>query len=255
MDGCSPYLAFFRGQIFDWPIKSNITRNPDLQKEEIFEKEKAFFSDYSEEKLGIKVLKHDKKYEFEYAQDWYNLFQAQHLGFYTRLTDWTQSFVNALFFASDDETVSYSEKDGVVWIYKCPYYNKEFLINFNKSEDEIFFNKNPLELDKFYVIKHPILFDEDFMKYAGEMRRFRQDGSFIISTSQDINKPIEQIEYIIPHLEKIIISPELKASIKNYLNPTLRDYFYYASEENNLEDLAKIREITKKSNDALFWGK
>lgn len=253
-DGWSPYLVFFRGQISDWEIKPNITRNPELSREEILHIEKDFFNIYKEETLGLKVLEHFDSQYYKHAQDWQNLFQAQHLGFYTRLTDWTQDFESALFFAIDDENNASSDVEGVVWIYKCPN-ETEFLINFNNPENDIFLDKHPFDLEKFYVIKHPTQFPDNFLEYAGEMRRFRQNGSFIISTSQDILKPVEQIDYILPHLEKIIISPALKIVIKEYLNPTLKEYFYFSSEENNSENLTKIKEITKKSNDRLFWKK
>lgn len=248
-DGWSPYLAFFRGQIFDWEIKPNIIRNPKLSKEEVLKIEKDFFEDYTEETVGVKVLEHFDKDHYKYAQDWHNLFQAQHLGFYTRLTDWTQQFEHALFFATDDESLSNTDKSGVIWIYKCPN-ETEFLINFNNDENGIFFNTHPFELDKFYVVKHPSLFPDDFMEFAGEMRRFRQDGSFVVSTNKDITTPLEQIDYIVPNLEKTIISPKLKTEIKEYLNSSLRDYFYFSSEET----FSLIKDITSKSNDNLFWN-
>lgn len=253
LDSWSPYLAFFRGQIFDWEIKPNITRNPKLSKEKILKIEKAFFGNYIEEKVGVKVLEHFDKDNYKHAQDWHNLFQAQHLGFYTRLTDWTQQFEHALFFSTDDENECYTDKEGIVWIYKCPKH-EEFLINFNRDEDDVFFDIHPFELDKFYMVKHPSLFPGDFMEFAGEIRRFRQDGSFMISTSAEINTPIEEIDYIVPHLEKIIINPELKKEIEGYLNPSLREYFYFSSEENNDETLLSIRDLTSKSNNDLFWN-
>ena len=253
-DSYSSYLAFFRGQISDWEIKPSITRNSNLSREEILQIEKDFFNNYNEKTIGLKVLEHFDSQHYKHAQDWHNLLQAQHLGFYTRLTDWTQDFESALFFAIDDENDDVSDKNGVVWIYKCPN-QSEFLINFNNDENDKFLDISPFDLEKFYVIKHPTQFPDDFLEYAGEMRRFRQDGSFIISPSQDILKPVEQVDYILPHLEKIIISPELKIIIKEYLNPTLKDYFYFSSEENNSENLVKIKGITKESNDRLYWKK
>ena len=74
-DGLSPYLAFFRGQINDWQIKPSITRNTELSDEEILQIEKSFFSEYNEEKLGIKVLDHFDKEKMKYAQEWHNLFK------------------------------------------------------------------------------------------------------------------------------------------------------------------------------------
>jgi len=252
-NGSIPYLAFFRGQVFDWEIKPNITRNSKLSKEEILKIEKDFFGNYTEEIVGVKVLEHFDKNNYKHAQDWHNLFQAQHLGFYTRLTDWTQQFEHALFFATDDESGDNADKSGVIWIYKCPR-GTESLINFNNGKNDTFFDTHPFELDKFYVVKHPSLFPDNFIEFAGEMRRFRQNGSFVVSTNKDITTPLEQIDYIIPNLEKIIISPELKTEIKEYLNPSLREYFYFSSDKNNEETFSLIQDITSKSNSNLFWN-
>lgn len=251
-DSLSPYLAFFRGQVFDWPIKPNITRNANLNDKEILAKEKLFFSNYTEEKLNIKVLSHFDSNNIECAQEWHNLFQAQHLGFYTRLTDWTQDFNIAMFFSIDDVSETTIDKDGVLYYYACPYYGNQ-LINFQREEDYKFLNQNPFELDKAYLVKHHSQFSEDFQNYAGEIRRFRQDGSFIISTTSEINQPIEELPYINKYLTKIIIKPSLKKEIAKYLNDGIKEYLYYASSENNVEEVKKISEITSKSNNDLYW--
>ena len=255
-DGWSPYLAFYRGQIFDWPIKPNITRNENLRKGEILEIEKSFFENFNEQTLDIKILDHFEGKNTKFAQQWHNLFQAQHLGFYTRLTDWTQSFEHAMFFAIDDTDEYKIEESGVIWIYKCPYDNNQ-LINFNRDDDYKYFEENPFQLDKAYLVKHYTQFPENFEDFVGEMRRFRQDGSFIISTSAELTTPIEEIEYIQPHLEKVIISKELKKEIKDYIAPTLSEYLYYSSQDEtkNSEEKLKIIELTKKKNKELYWNK
>lgn len=253
-DGFSPYLAFFRGQINDWPIKPSITRNSDLSDVEILEREKNFFENYNEETLDIKVLKHFDKDYTKYAQEWHNLFQAQHLGFYTRLTDWSQDFNSAMFFAIDDELKTYINSDGVIYLYECPYYEDQ-LINFQREEDYKFFDQNPFDLDKAYMVKHHSQFPDDFENYAGEIRRFRQDGSFIVPTSQDINKPIEEIPYISHYLTKIYISPTVKAEISNYLDEGFKEFIYFASAEDNREEVERIRKITSESNNEIYWEK
>ena len=253
-DGLSPYLAFFRGQINDWPIKPSITRNPDLSDDEILEKEKGFFENYNEETLEIKVLEHFDKDYTKYAQKWHNLFQAQHLGFYTRITDWSQDFNSAMFFAIDDESKAYIDSNGVIYLYECPYHGDQ-LINFQREEDYKFFDQNPFDLDKAYMVKHHSQFPDDFENYAGEIRRFRQDGSFIISTSKEINEPIENIPYINHYLTKIFISPSIKGEISNYLDEGFKEFIYFASTENNTEEVERIRRITMESNNKVYWDK
>ncbi|MCD0477801.1 FRG domain-containing protein [Chryseobacterium sp. LC2016-29] len=253
--GWSSFLTFFRGQIFDWPIKPNVTRNPSLSDEQILEIEKEAFKEFAFYSEGLKILEHFEKDSTKHAQDWHNLFQAQHLGLYTRLTDWTQDERSAMFFTIDDLKGEHVENNGVIWIYKCPYYPEdELLVNFNEPDESYhFFDENPLELKRAYLIKHYAQFPDDIEGYAGEIRRFRQDGSFIISTSEDISKPIEELEYIRPHLVKILIKPSLKREIIKHLGEDIRDYIYYSSNENNSEQTERIVDLTYKTNQKYFW--
>lgn len=252
-DSWSPYLPFFRGQVSNWSIKPNITRNPNLDRLGILKSESLLYSEFSKGKIkGVNVLPHFKKKDYKYAQDWHNLFQMQHLGFYTRLTDWSQNFETALFFAIHDEEKRFEDEDGVFWIYKCPYDEPDYIINFNKTEEYDSFDLNPFKLDKFYLIKHYTQFPDNFMNYAGEMRRFRQGGSFIISTTEKIDLPIENVPEIIPFLEKIIISPSLKKEIKAQLNETSAEYYLYGSDVDNQIAIDKLTEITKLYNQKYF---
>ncbi|WET50764.1 FRG domain-containing protein [Chryseobacterium indologenes] len=255
--GLSSFLTFFRGQIFDWPIKPNVTRNSSLSDAELLEIEKEAFEEFASYSEGLKILEHFEKDSTKHAQDWHNLFQAQHLGLYTRLTDWTQDDRSAMFFAIDDLKGEHVENNGVIWIYKCPYYlEDDLLINFNETDETYhFFDENPLELKRAYLVKHYAQFPDDIEDYAGEIRRFRQDGSFIISTSEDISKPIEELDYISPHLVKILIKPSLKIEIIKYLGEDIRDYIYFSSTENNSEQTEKIMDLTYKTNQKYFWKK
>ena len=252
--GFSPFLTFFRGQIFDWPIKPNITRNSALTNTEILEIEKEAYTEFNSYSEGLNILEHFENEVTEFAQDWHNLFQAQHLGLYTRLTDWTQDEKSSMFFAIDDLNKNFIKDNGVIWIYKCPYYPEDdSLINFNRDEDYHFFNQNPFKLKKAYLVKHYSQFNEDFENYAGEIRKFRQDGSFIISTSEDISKPIEDIDFIKPHLTKVIIRASLKNEIIDFLGENIRDYIYYSSVENNNAEMERISTLTQNTNQKYFW--
>ncbi len=247
IDGYSPYLSNFRGQIYDWNIKPNITRNK-LSNEKILNSEKKFLNDFKNKLIPeIPILKHFQNENYKYAQDWHNLFQAQHLGFYTRLTDWTQDFDTGLFFATLDNKKEYKDKSGVLWIFKCPYYEGDYLINFNQQENFKYFDIHPLELDKTYLIKHYSQFSSDFMDYVGEIRSFRQNGNFIIPNSKYIQTPIEEDSTINKFLEKIIITPTLKREIsENHLSKSLEEYLLFNSKNNNKQ--LKMKEILNIRN-------
>lgn len=243
MDGWSPYLAFFRGQGSDWPIKPGIVRNDKIPVSEILEKEKNLFNDFiSSLDPDFKLQKHSKQGDYEFAQKWINLFQAQHLELKTRLTDWSQDFNHALLFATMDKNEKHSDEKGVVYIYKCP---RNLLINFNNDEQLKNLDKDPFGLDKFYLIKHYSQFDDDYFETIGEIRRFRQHGSFLISPSNKILTAIEDVDYIKPHLEKIYISPNLKKEIQeNYLAKNLSDYLF--DTQNEIKNV-KAQRISKKA--------
>jgi len=249
-DSWSPYLAFFRGQSRDWPIVPGINRENKFSIDEIRTKEIQLLEEFlKSEHLGYKLQKHFSKDDFQFAQRWLDLFQAQHLGIKTRLTDWTQSYENALSFALQNKSTD--ENDAILWVYKCPY-TDSYLINFNREEDEHYFNKDPFELPITIAVKHYGMFD-DFMDYQGERRRFRQDGSFLISSTKHLKTPIEEIPEIRPHLEKIYISPNLKREIlENHLNPELGDYMYDKTDDIKIGEFDELRKNIEVLNQKHF---
>lgn len=61
--------------------------------------------------------------KFNENKDWNTLFLMQHYGMYTRLLDWTDSFLTALYFAIKDKKES---KDACIWILAPIELNKKF---------------------------------------------------------------------------------------------------------------------------------
>jgi len=245
-DSWSPYLAFFRGQSQDWPIVPGVNREMKYLIDEIKNRESALLNEFLQsEHHGYKLQKHFSKDEYEFAQKWLDLFQAQHLGVKTRLTDWTQSYENALSFALQNKQPN--DKDAILWIYKCPY-TEEYLINFNREEERHYFDLDPFTLPTTVAVKHYGMFD-DFMDYQGERRRFRQDGSFLISSSKDLKTPIEDIPEMKQHLEKVFISPELKKQIlEEHLNPDLEDYMYDRTDKQKIAEFEALAEKIRQLN-------
>jgi len=250
-DGISPYLAFFRGQNADWEIKPGVSRGTENDSKKLLINENALFEKFEEEaKSFLNLQPHLNKKEYKFAQKWYHLFQAQHIGIKTRLTDWTQSFENALVFLIYDRENQNIDKNGVLWFYKAP---RNLLINFNNEENYKFWNQDPFILDKFYTIKHSSQFTDDYFKSPAEIKRFRQDGSFIISPSNRISTAIEKVDYLNKDLEKIIISPVLKKILKeNYLSPNLEDYIFDMQSQEKIDSLKEISLEVSALNSKFF---
>jgi hypothetical protein len=249
-DGCSPYITFFRGESKINKIKCGIGRNENQVIEQILAKEKNLFNEFiNSEKLGYSIQEHPLKNDFAYAQTWQNLFQAQHLGFKTRLTDWTQCHFTALEFAlSDRDMVT----DGVIWVYKCPYI-EEYIFNFNIEENKKKLELNPFDLDMTIMIKQYTFMDESYFNYEGEIRRFRQDGSFILNSQNDILTPFEENPKFNKYLEKITLSPALKRKLReNYLIADYNDYLYNKQDKEKANKFMALKEKIKLKNDSYF---
>ena len=252
-DSWSPYRAFFRGQSEDWPIVSGINRNNKFTKEQVLLQEKNLIKEFCESKfLGYNIQNHIFEKDFKYAQKWSSIFQAQHIGLKTRLTDWTETYEHALSFAlqnvNNNSKIDLKRKlDAVLWVYKCPY-NEMFLINFNKPENHKFFDLNPFDLTETMAIKHMGM-SNNGIDCIGENKRLRQDGSFLITCNKDFSTSVENIERIKPHIEKIIINPELKNELlEDYLKPGLANYINYKTTDDEINDFKKLEEKIKILN-------
>lgn len=145
--------------------------------------------------------------------DW--LFQMQHHGVPTRLLDWTESALTALYFAVEDERNA--KKDATLWILLPTELNK----NANIYSDEIFYipsfddlvlkNYNP---EVFHQEKNTKLLPVAAIASRNNSRMQAQLGVFTISHRD--KTPIEEIgdkkhvwRYKIPQSKKKAIKSEL----------------------------------------------
>jgi hypothetical protein len=155
--------------------------------------------------------KHKPSNDFEW------LFLMQHYGVPTRLLDWTESPLIALYFAVETETRASGKKDGALWMLEPAKLNK----NTNASKDDhIPSFEEGLYMDDFATEKFDSGRNDGLKPIAAIATRNNpriqaQLGAFTIGRSK--NMPIENVgdgshvvKYIIPSKAKASISQDLK---------------------------------------------
>lgn len=96
----------FRGQAKDWPLHPKILRYSNLPNDAIILAEKYLFDEFKRKSLAFLEYQPDNDLEY--------LVIAQHFGLETRLLDWSENALTALWFALYNST---SNDDAVVWQY------------------------------------------------------------------------------------------------------------------------------------------
>ncbi|MDR0458438.1 MAG: FRG domain-containing protein, partial [Burkholderiaceae bacterium] len=126
-DSLPPIL--FRGQREDWSLLSRLAR---IKPKKCFE----FVKNNMYQKIEDQMLKEFKRravnLDYKIKIDWDWLALAQHHGMATRLLDWTENPLVALWFAVRNP-VKDKNKSGVVWV----------LNNFTEYYIDYSFNENP----------------------------------------------------------------------------------------------------------------
>lgn len=219
--GTAPYFAVFRGQNYDWDLKSGIARSSSSNSSDILEREQGLFFEFLNDKCLASKLQVHKLKQYAFSQIWLGLFQAQHLRLRTRLLDFSMKYESSLFFSIYDKKKEFVNENGVIWIYKCP---RTKFFNFDAKLYNL--NLNPFELEDLYLIKHYTQFEDDYFEALGEIRRNRQHGCFVITPSCYLDTAINKIDSYNQYFEKVLITPNIKSEIEEFLDPGLEDYLF-----------------------------
>jgi len=213
-------MPHYRGeQKFGWDIRPGIFRPPlnitdpqigkQLEKKAIHEFEKTIT-----EKVGQKVLR-DIFNKETHGKDWDLLFQAQHAGVKTTLTDWTPNIVSAMYFATEQSTDDLIEKsDGQLWSFIVPTEN--ILGHNDYPVRNSFYDIDPFDVKATFLI-NPSSYLDDIDKRIFEYRMYRQKGRFIMPSNDTCHIPLNQQDELKKFIFQARIPAEHKAKIREEL--------------------------------------
>lgn len=197
--------VWFRGQVNTaWNLEPRLMRIDPMPSE-------TYFLNRFKQDASI-ILGHLPRTEFEW------LFLMQHYGVPTRLLDWSESPLTALYFAIKD----LPDTDGSLWVLlpnqlnKKSNYRPEFEFEVPSFEDEHLANYLPSTIAKESKSK---LFPMAAIAPRNSPRMQAQQGVFTISHRENIKiedvgaegSPRDHIwKYNIPHVSKATFKEELK---------------------------------------------
>lgn len=247
-NGLNGFMPHYRGeQKFGWDILPGVFRPPltQLSQEEgrqLEERAIKEFEEVVETKIGNNVLRKIFNQE-TYGKKWDLLFQAQHAGVRTTLTDWTAFIVSALFFATEKSIYEDVEKsDAQLWCLMVPEEN--IISDSQFFPKESMYNLNPFAVDNVYLI-NPSIYIHEVEERLFEYNMYKQKGRFIILPNNVCKIPINKQDLFKDFLFRITIKAEHKEAIREELAArgiTRQSLFY----EENKDCDQLIRDINHK---------
>lgn len=241
-------IPHYRGeQMFGWDIRPGIFRPPltitEPQDGKDFERKAiAEFENVITQKVGKDVLR-DLFNKEKHGKDWDLLFQAQHAGIRTTLTDWTAEIINALYFATEkSESDTIEKSDGQLWCFIAPTQ-----IMYGHSiypTRDTFYDIDPFALKEMILI-NPSSYLDDIQKRIFEYRMYKQKGRFIMHAADTCHIPLNHQPEVQKFLFKARIPADRKQSIRDELEKKwgVTRATMYIDENPARQDL--IKEINK----------
>ncbi len=228
LNGRQDFVENYRGQSLNtYKLLNGFSRfkhkphNLMIKERMLFEK---YIAQVKNNKIDfIQAPYHQTKYPF--INEWFFLYQAQHLGLKTRLMDWTFKWEIALLFAVNDER--HHGKDGQFWVFLCP---RKYIINSDNLD--VIYNSHPLEIEGNFMINSPFYQDVEGGDFISERRRSRQHGRFFTQPFLKGMVAMDKQPELKPYLHKFIIDGKSKKRIKDELGNFTSEWVYYRHDEN-----------------------
>ncbi len=219
-NGINGFMPHYRGeQKFGWDILSGVFRPPfdKLSSDEGKNLEKLAVTEFEETiktKIGDKVLRNIFNHE-KFGKEWDLLFQAQHGGVKTTLTDWTGFIQTALFFATEKSNNDEIENsDAQLWCLMVPEEN--IISDSQFFPKESMYNLDPFNIDNVYLI-NPSIYIDNVDERIFEYRMYKQGGRFLAMPNNVCNIPINKHGLFKDFLFHIRIPQAFKQSIRQTL--------------------------------------
>lgn len=173
---------------------------------------------------------------------WIELFQMQHLGFKTRLLDWSLGWEIALYFAVSNP--KYDGINGQFWIF---FHSQDITHNhmeFLQRAAPRYLNIDPYNVEDTMFLNPAFLSEEEDKIILGAKRRLVQSGRFSIQKHEDSILPLErQLKYQ-DCLIKMIVDGDSKSKIRKQLNSMgINNEKIYVKSIKKLDD--EIRKINE----------
>lgn len=143
-----------------------------------------------------------------YFDEYYWLFQAQHIGIPTIFMDWSFSWKQALYFAIEDEKKI--NCSGQLWVL-----NWATTIMFVDPDplDDFYENHSPYSIGKYGLLNPNYDIDQKSTTFIPERNRFNQAGEFFVVPFDDNFTPLEKRRQLIPQLTLFEITSNLKKEV------------------------------------------
>ena len=172
---------------------------------EIINRFKTYVIKYNlTDKLFINIGKN-----YRYFDEYYWLFQAQHIGIPTFLMDWSFSWKRALYFAIENK--EHIDSSGQLWVIFWADSSRMFVDP--DPIDDFLQYQNPYSINKYGLLNPTYDTDQNSTNFIGERRRFSQAGEFFAVPEQDYITPLEKREELTGLLTRIEITSKLKKEI------------------------------------------
>lgn len=245
-------MPHYRGeQKYGWDIRSGIFRPPltitdSSIGKQLEQKAVTEFENVITNKMGNHVFR-DLFNKEKHGKDWDLLFQAQHAGIKTTLTDWSAEIISALYFATEESNNPDIENaDGQLWAFLIPV--PLILGHNNWPVRDTFYDMNPFDMQQTHLINVSSYLD-NIENRIFEYRMYRQKGRFVMSANKYCHIPLNQQDYVQQFIFRLRIPHEHKKEIREELSKrdVIRKNMY-------IDEAPSQQQLIIEINNKIFQG-